>query len=89
LSDRNQLAEAALRAFKPGAFSDRVQLTIRHPHVARRAHFLVEPYRAGWRMTIRVNEQESVQFFDTLGEVNRARQQLSDIGIIGLIEVRG
>lgn len=80
-----KLIEDALRAFKPGAFSDRDKLAITHPYIVHRAHYLVERTANDWRMTVSIGAGERVSYFASLGEVNRIRQQLSDLGVVGLI----
>lgn len=80
-----KLIEEALRAFRPGAFTNRDRLAFTHPYIVHRAHYLVERTANNWRMTVSIGAGERISYFASLGEVNRVRQQLSDLGVVGLV----
>lgn len=55
-----------------------------YPKLAATHHFIIEPARNRWRLIVRIGADERVEYFETKGEANRARLELSDIKIPGL-----
>lgn len=54
-----------------------------HPKIAATSHYVIEPARNRWRLIVRRSGHEHVEFFESKGEANRARQLLTDMGLPG------
>jgi len=54
-----------------------------HPRLAFADHYVVEPSGKRWRIIVRRMGLETIEFFETPGLANQARQTFADAGLVG------